>query len=198
MAEVFAIATAAASGLEQCIRLCERVQTAVERQKDLPQLIKKHSADISRTKAMVELVESEKALGTPNVRDAIERVVAVGDDLKKHLSKMASTKRRCFWGFLKQFISGQKYQDALDTIMRELGDSKNDLSMHIQLANVGLTRGVGEQVMVSVATVESVNRQLQEKLGSGHNLRIHNLLEGRPRNGEPSRPPSCVFTPTNK
>jgi hypothetical protein len=87
-------------------------------------------------------------------------------------------------GFLWQLSAGKSNQKALDTVMGEMAHVKLDLGVHIQLVNVGLIRGVEQRVLVSVATVEAVNRQLQEKLGSSHQLRISRVIEGRPRNSE--------------
>ena len=133
---------------------------------------------------MIELVETEEALRTPNVRDVVLRLVQVGENLQTHLDKMA-VKRSCVRGFIRQIISGQENQEALESILGDLESTKHDLSVHIQLANVGLTRGVDKTLRVSVAAVEAVNKQIQTKLGPAHTLRIASLLEDRPRNSEP-------------
>ncbi|KAK4250277.1 hypothetical protein C7999DRAFT_29101 [Corynascus novoguineensis] len=177
---------AAAATLEQCIKLCARVRVAVERQKGTLELVKKHSAELSRTRTMIELVEMEESLQTPNVRDVVNKLVQVGQTLQAHLNKMdkmAGNGGR-FRGFFRQLIMGQRHHEALEHILRELESTKHDLGVHIQLANVGLTRGIDRALSVSVATVEEVNRQLQAKLGPTHTLRIAKLLEDRPRSND--------------
>ena len=138
-------------------------------------------AELARTKTMVELVRSEQALATPNVSDAIETIATVGEALRAHLDKMASKKGR-LRGILRQLIFGKKLQDALERIMRKLGETKQDLGLHIQLANVGLTRGVDRRIMVSIETLEAVIKHIQEELGGDFQLRISQLLEGWERN----------------
>lgn len=130
---------------------------------------------------MIELIKTEEALRTPNVRDVVDKLVQVGRTLQTHLDKMdkLAIKRGRFRGFVRQLISGQQDQEVLERILKDLERTKHDLSMHIQLANVGLTRGVDKAVLVSVAAVEAVNRQLQAKLGPAHTLRISKLLENR-------------------
>ena len=146
-------------------------------------LVEKHCAALSRTRTLIELVETEDALRTPNVRDVVLRLVQVGENLQNQLNKMA-VKRSCVRDFIRQVISGQENEAALERILRDLESTKHDLSVHIQLANVGLTQGVDKTLQVSVAAVESVNRQIQTKLGPTHNLRITKVLENRPQNSE--------------
>ncbi len=147
------------------------------------ELVEKHFAVLSRTKTMIELVEAEEALRTPNVRDVVLRLVQVGESLQSQLNKMA-VKRSCVRGFIRQVISGQDNEEALQRILRDLESTKHDLSVHIQLANVGLTQGVDKALQINTAVVEAVNKQIQTKLGPAHSLRITKLLENRPSNSE--------------
>lgn len=155
----------------------------MERQNGIVALVDKNMRELERTKTMIDLVVTEKALQTPNVDNAIARLDSIGRNLERDLLKMV-VKRGRLRDFFAQLVSGQRKQDALEHILLELERSKLDLSMYIQLANVGLTRGVGEALVVSVAAVDMVNRQLQARLGSTHSLRISKLLAGRPRNRE--------------
>lgn len=168
--------------MEQSIALFSRIRQAVARQKGLPELINKYSAEASHTKTIVELAASEAALKTPNVGATIVKLVTIGEALHSHLTKVANTKGRVH-GFVRQLISGRQDQEKLEGIMGELGNAKQDLSLGIQLANVGLTRAVGETLQVNAAAVDTVNKLLIEKLGPTHALRMAQLIDGRPRNG---------------
>ena len=185
-AEVFGTVAAVAGMLEQSIDLFTRIRDAVERQKDLPELIDKYSAEVSQTKSTVLLIENEEALKTPNVGDAIVKLGAVGEKLRNYLTKIATTKGPV-QNFFHQLVSGKKGEDKLESIMRDLGNAKMNLSIHIQLSNVGLLRGVGDAVQVSIAAVEAMNKLLSEKLGSEHVLKISQLLERKPQNGMASK-----------
>jgi hypothetical protein len=147
----------------------------------VPQLIEKYSTEVSQTKTIVGLIEDEEALKTPNVGDAISKLGAIGEILRSHLTKIATTKGPV-QDFFKQLLSSQENQERLESIMRDLGNAKVDLIVHIQLSNVGLIRGVSEAMQVSIDAIIAMGKLLDEKLGSGHALRISQLLEGRPRN----------------
>ncbi len=153
------------------------------RQKGLPELIEKYSAEVSQAQKIVHLAASEAALKTPNVGATIAKLAAVGETLCSHLAELASA-RGPIRDFVKQLLSGERDQEKLESIMGDLGNAKQDLGMYIQLANVGLTRAVDETVQVNTAAVDAMNKLLHEKLGSVYTLRITQLIEGRPRNGK--------------
>lgn len=181
-AEIFATATAASATLEQCIKLFSRIRKAVERQKGLPDLLEKYSAEVSQTKTIVELIEDEEALKTPSVGSAVAKLNDVGGSLRTHLTTLATSKGP-IQGFFKQLLSGEEGREKLEHIMRDLGDAKLTVSLHLQLSNVGLTRQVGQAVQVNIAAIEAMNKLLKERLGPGQKLRISQLLEGRQQNG---------------
>ena len=178
-------AAAAAGLLEQAIQLFERIRNAHERQKGLPELISKYSAEVTQTKSIVELVRNEEDLKTPSVGGAINTLDFVGRTLLEHLFKISTTKGPV-QDFFHQLGSGKRREDKLESIMKDLRNAKMNLSIQIQLANVGLLKGVGQAVQVNITAVTEMNNMLMEKLGSGHVLRISQLLEGKSPNGTQS------------
>lgn len=167
--------------LEQAIELFSKIRDAAERQKELPELIKKYSGEVSETKNIVVLIENEDALKTESVGKAIAELGAVGKILRNYLTEIAVSKGH-IRDFFHQFLSGQKGEDKLQSIMRDLGNSKLNLSLHMQLSIVGLVQGVGDTVRVNTTTVEEMNTLLREKLGPGHILKISKLLQRKTRN----------------
>lgn len=182
---MFSTVAAVAALLDQCIQLCSRIQGAIRRQKGLAELIHKHTLELTQTKAMIDLVTEEPSLRTPSIHSALAKLNTVIQALRTQLGAMATPRGR-IRGFILQLIAGRRNQEALEAIMRDMARIKLDLGVHIQLANVGLTRGVEEKTLVSVAAVDSINRQLREKLGLNHELRISRLIKGRPLNSKTS------------
>lgn len=167
--------------LEQAIELFSRIRDAAERQKELPELIKNYSEEVSEAKTIIVLIKNEDALKTESVDKSIAKLGAVGEILRNYLAEIAVSKGR-IRDFFHQFLSGQKGEDKLQGIMRDLGNSKSNLSLHMQLSIVGLVRGVGDTVRVNTTTVEEINTLLREKLGSGHVLKISELLQRKTPN----------------
>lgn len=187
--------------LEQCIKLFVRIRAARGRARRRPELLLNHSEELSRAKAMIELVEAKEALRTPNVLGALLLLSAIIESLRVQLDRLA-TEGRMLWG-IRALLFGSNEEDmTLDGIMKDIANATLDLGLHMQLAHVGVTRGVGETVLVSVAAVEEMNNRLHERLGWTNALMISRILEGRPKNGEASRflavpsPPCADDIPT--
>jgi len=168
--------------LEQAIQLFERIRDARERMKGLPELVGKYVAEANQTKSIVELVRHEKDLWTPGVGVTIGGLNSVGKTLLDYLEIISATKGPV-QDFFHQLVSGKKGEDKLESIMKELGNAKLNLSVQIQIANVGLIRGVNEAVYVNINAVKEMNKTLLETLGTGHRLRISELIRGRSLNG---------------
>ncbi|GAW23060.1 hypothetical protein ANO14919_126100 [Xylariales sp. No.14919] len=183
MAEIFSTVASVSAVLEQSIKLFERVHEAVKRQKELPRLIWEYQSVVSRLESIVNLVREEDALKTPHVGESIAQIHDVGRGLKDHLEIMGSP-QGLVRGFFRQLLHGKSLWNKLESIMRDLESAKLNLTIHIQISNVELTRGVGAAVHINTVTVEETNRRLREIDGEDFQLRISQLLEGRPRNDD--------------
>ena len=131
----------------------------------------------------MELIREENDLKTPGVGAAIRALEGVGNTLREHLLQIAGVEGPVK-EFFHQLVKWKREEDRLERVMRDLGNAKMNLTMYIQLANVGLVRGVGHAVQVNIAEVGEINKLLIKKLGSGHVLRISQLLEGKSQNSK--------------
>ena len=76
-----------------------------------------------------------------------------------------------------QFVHGTKEEETLADIMANLDRAKADLSLRVQLANVGLTRMVHNTVLANVEVINRIDRMLAEVLGESHGLKLAGLIE---------------------
>jgi hypothetical protein len=180
-AEIFGSVGAAAALLEQSTKLFERLHEARKRQKELAEQITSYRGAVSQLEGIVNLVREEDALKTPHVGESIARVHNLSKDLNDYLETTVST-RAPVPEFLRQLLQGKAFGAKIEGIMRDLESAKLNLIMHIQVSNVGLTRGVGEAVQVNTTTVEAINKRLHERVGEDLELRISQILKGRPHN----------------
>jgi hypothetical protein len=67
--------------------------------------------------------------------------------------------------------------------MDEFIRAKSNLSMHAQVANVGLIRTVEDIVVVNTAIVDRINLLLQQVIGEGRGLKNADLLKNRSPRG---------------
>lgn len=77
---------------------------------------------------------------------------------------------------------------TLAAIMEEVARAKSDLSLHIQVANVGLTKTISDGLAVNAGLVRRVDSILQQVLGKGQGLEIAKLLGDEPTQGTFERP----------
>lgn len=61
--------------------------------------------------------------------------------------------------------------------MTDLDRAKADLSLRVQLANVGLTRIVHDTVLANVEVINRVDRLLAEVFKESHSLKLASLLK---------------------
>ena len=168
--------------IEQSFTLLERVQTAVERQKSNSSNLIDLSRDITSAKEIVGLVKDEAVLGTAGVAKAMGDVLRVVTNLEVffkelEISALNSPVRQ----FAHQLIKGTKEQQKMDELMKGLRNAKSNLSLHIQVAHVGLTRTASQALAVDPNIVERIDKLLQKRLGEGKGLRIAALIRQRPR-----------------
>lgn len=84
---------------------------------------------------------------------------------------------------LHQLAHGSKDEKTLADIMNDLGRAKSNLSLHLQVANVGLTRSVENTIVADAEVIRRIDRLLQQVFGEGRGLQIAELLKDRPRDG---------------
>lgn len=173
--------------VETVIRLFGALQKAQERQNDLPKLLETHRKELQNTKQIVNIVLNEEALHIDTVVSDLTDIDSYGTILKDYLIKLAK-ERTALQQYTRQLIRGPRDSAKLNGMMHDLQLAKGSLILKIQVAHVGLTRSVGDAVLVNCEIVERVNELLQQILGEGKGLKIADLL----RNGVPQGAYSAV------
>jgi flagellar hook-basal body complex protein FliE len=140
---------AVAGLLDESIKLFNELRDARKRQKNLPKLIDKYSKEVYETHVMVDIVQHAHGLNTEGVNLAIAKLGKVAEALRDHLKKMASVGGK-IRGFVHQFTSGKKDEEALKDVMVDLENAKGDLNIYITISNVGILERVGDSVSLLV------------------------------------------------
>jgi len=122
-----------------------------------------HGQELASIESIVQLVKAEEALQTANVASVLVKIEGIGNELVKCL--------------------GQGDGKTLTDIMINLTNAKSELAIHIQLANVGLTRARGA-LIANTEVINRINSLLLYVLGAEKGLKIAQLLENRPMNDD--------------
>jgi hypothetical protein len=180
--DVLGAISAAASLLEQSIKLFNHVRQTKQRIADLPGIITEYAAVAQTAKNIVDLVHREPSLATPTVADSILGIYNATVQLNAHLSELQA----CLDGksarrFTHQLFSGSNEQSQLRAIIKQLESHKVNLVINIGLVNVGLTQEYGNALRVNTAVVEELNMRIKGVLGDEGSLRIAKIIDGRPK-----------------
>ncbi|KAH7356406.1 hypothetical protein BKA65DRAFT_592024 [Rhexocercosporidium sp. MPI-PUGE-AT-0058] len=180
-AEVLGVAASVAQVLEVAFRLIKRAKKAYDRHNNLIEVLDQHSLEIQSVSAIVNTILDEDALQTAVVALELEKVGAIGRKLVQYLRDLDPGSKGQVRLIAHQLMHGTKEEGALALIMADLDRAKFNLSLRLQLANVGLTRMVHDTVVANVQVVNRIDRLLAEVIGGTHGLKLAALIEdGQP------------------
>jgi hypothetical protein len=175
-ADVLGVASSVAQLLEGAIRLLKRVRKAYERHQHLTEALDKHTLEIENINAIVRTIVDEDALQTAAVSSELTKLHAVGAKLLKCLRELDPGNKGIVRQLAHQLVHGTKEEETLANIMTDLDRVKADLSLRVQLANVGLTRMVHDTVLANVEVINRIDRLLAEVFRESHGLKLAGLL----------------------
>jgi hypothetical protein len=93
------------------------------------------------------------------------------------LEELDSGKKGIVRQLAHQLVHGTKDEETLADIMRDLDRAKADLSLRVQLANVGLTRIVHDTVLANFEVINRMDRLLAGVFRKNHGLKLAGLLK---------------------
>ena len=176
-AEVLGVASSVAQLLDGAIRLLKRVRKAYDRHQNLTATLDKHALEIETINTLVCLIKNENALQTAVVITELDKLYAVGVKLVRCLEELDSGKKGIVRQLTHQLMHGGKDEETLANIMRDLDRAKGDLSIRVQLANVGLTRMVHDTVLANFDVINRMDSLLAGVFGKSHGLKLAGLLK---------------------
>ena len=107
----------------------------------------------------------------------LTKLRAVGAKLVKCLRELDPGNKGMVRQLAHQLVHGTKEEETLADIMTDLDRAKVNLSLRVQLANVGLTRMVHDTVLANVEVINRIDRLLAEVFRESHGLRLAGLLK---------------------
>jgi hypothetical protein len=153
------------------------VRKAYERHQNLTAVLDKHALEIETINTLVIIIEKENALQTAVVIAELDKLYAVGVKLVRCLEELDSGKKGIVRQLAHQLVHGTKDEETLADIMRDLDRAKADLSLRVQLANVGLTRIVHDTVLANFEVINRMDRLLAGVFRKNHGLKLAGLLK---------------------
>lgn len=165
------------------IRTTKELYDARARQIDLPKVLETHHKELESIKQVLKIVQQEKALQVPDMYEDLCQLQTLGMRLSNYLLALRREKGQ-IKQYTNQILNGKKIQSDLADIMANMSRVKANLGVKIQVVHVGLTRSVGNIVVVNCELVEELDQKLQKLLGQGHGLKLAGLLQHKKRHGQ--------------
>lgn len=160
------------------LSLVREIQLVRERVHGASKILDNHGQELDSLLAMVDLVEREPAFQTASIAAELQNIIKGAEELRIYLKTM---QRRVSHNvtrlYIHTLVSGGKDERAIASVLAKLDRAMRGLGVCIQLANVGLTRTLGEGFVAVLPVIKRTNRNVEEVLGAG--LRIATLLQDR-------------------
>jgi flagellar hook-basal body complex protein FliE len=177
--EVVGAVSAASGLLEAAISVIKRVRKAYERQRELASVLDSYNDELVTIKGVLQIVRDEESLRTAAVASQLDGIESLARKLNMCLQALDPGAKGFVRQFTHQLAHGSKEEKALADIMDALGHAKSDLSLHVQVANVGLIRTVGDKLVANAEVIGRVDLVLQQVFGEGRGLKIAALLKNK-------------------
>ncbi|KAH7125951.1 hypothetical protein EDB81DRAFT_698417 [Dactylonectria macrodidyma] len=183
MADPISAAAAGTEAVKLCLELVRRVTTAIDLQKTGNSKLDTICNDLNSVRDVVKLVEGQEQLKTKGVLKAVTNIQKITMNVDKHVERVrgkstAGSKAR---QITHQFMKGPGEWEILRVMMINLTAAKATLSLHIQLAHVGLmvAQGHGNVSVVNINVLKATNQNVEKFLGAGKGLVIAEVFKDK-------------------
>lgn len=166
--EVIGGTAAVSQLLGQAITIVQKIQDARERVRGAINRLDERKGQLDNLLNLLRLVENEPELQTPPVKEQVQKIISLGNELQCQLDALAvqlaksKTKQ-----YTHAFTCGDKDERELENAMTQLDRAKADLNALILTTNVGLTGSIRAGFTVALAMVRKIDQNVQRVLDEG-------------------------------
>jgi flagellar hook-basal body complex protein FliE len=137
------------------------------------ELLEKHADEVRNTKSLLECIQNEPSLRSPNVQDTVITIQEAAQSLHAFLAAQKATlEKGGVQKYLRQLFKNSQDLERLDEIMNHLARAKIDLGAKIQVINAGLMGSLRGGVRSNTDALKALNGRVKELLGEDHVLRV--------------------------
>ncbi|KAF7557989.1 hypothetical protein G7Z17_g229 [Cylindrodendrum hubeiense] len=185
MVDPISVAMAGTETVKLCLELVHRVSTAIDLQKTGNSKLETISDDLASVSHVIKLVEAQEELKTKGVLKAVTSIQKITVNVHKYVERVkeksstGSKARQITY----QFMKGPGEWETLSVMMIHLTAAKATLSLHIQMAHVGLTAVQGPATfnIINIKVLGDVNQNVEKMLGRG--LLIAEIIKNKQPDG---------------
>ena len=135
--------------------------------RDAPKLLEEYRKQLEIMVTTARLIEAEKELQTAGIGEQLIRVEEISRELHDFLESMGRSQEKSrVQIFLRAIGKGEQNAVELRRILDRWAGARADLSLRIQLAQVGLSRSLHDGVVAVVPTIQRIDQSLQRLLNT--------------------------------
>jgi hypothetical protein len=159
--------------LGQAISLWQQISQAREAVRAAPKTLGDTTKQLSALLDTMYLVEREPKLHTPDIRDVLQLLYGIAQELNQILKNMAALERK---GPLRQHLHalGRRQRDEakLNSVLGRLERTKTDLGVRMSALHVGMTGGMMDTMGRVLHGVQTVIQGRDGQVTARHHLLV--------------------------
>lgn len=156
----------------------QKIRKARDRVRGSSKALDNVTSQLEALEGLLDLVKEEEGLQTAAVGKQLKAVIEVAAELESFFNRLtALQQRKADSQFLHMLRSGEADDEELEAILDRLDRTKQDLSLHISVAQVGVFGNLQDGFRVAFTVLKQTNAKVKEVLGT--NLALMDLLRDR-------------------
>lgn len=159
--------------LGQAISLGQQIYQAREGVRGASKLLSDHKKQLQDLLSTVGLIQKEKELQRPGIGDLLSRVCEHAKELERALEAISRLQKK---SKARQVLSalgtGEYREKELRGILERLDRAKTDLSLHVQVTQIGVAATTRDGFTAILPTIQRIDENVQSALGSTPSMAV--------------------------
>ena len=147
-------------------------------------MIERQSEELRGIEGIIKLVCHEECLQTGAVVYELGRIKDLSQELLTFLKRLDPGDKSVPRQIAHQLTSGSKDARDFEDIVKRINTAKTNLSLHIQIAGVGLSCDGQNNLVANTAKISELDQTIKTLIGDEWGLKIAGLIQNKPLQGE--------------
>ncbi|RYP47144.1 hypothetical protein DL768_006754 [Monosporascus sp. mg162] len=166
MAEAVGTTASVITLIGTAFSLIQQVRDARSRIKGAPKTLDIVSQQLKTVERSLGLVKEEAGLQTAGVEEQLRAITELSEELRVCLDRLAADQqRKPISQFIHVLSSGDKDDKELQGILDRLDRTRNELTLRISMAQVGLVGNLRDGFRIALSVLMETNKKVNQVLG---------------------------------
>ncbi|KAK1750749.1 hypothetical protein QBC47DRAFT_93848 [Echria macrotheca] len=163
MVEVLGMSASIVGLISVTFSIIQEIRTARDRVKGTSKTLQHTSDRLEQLERTLHLVQEQEALRTTHIREQLVAICEAARDLRAFFDRLAAIQGETrFSRFRRALKSGDKDDRELEKIMSRIDRERDELTLRISVANVGLTGDLHGGMRVAFGVIQETNEKVKQ------------------------------------